>query len=330
MASAANTRGNTFRAAVGGIVTAGTGLTIRALPTTDSASLGSYADGARISLSCRTFGQSVDGNPTWYKLADRSGWVAARYVRVSSLPPSCGESGPTGPTGPTGSTGGTGPAGAQGQSGPTGPQGGTGPAGPQGTGATGPQGGTGPTGPQGLSGATGPQGNTGATGSQGLSGATGPQGDIGVTGPQGGTGPTGPQGLSGATGPQGDIGPTGPQGTGATGPQGGTGATGPQGLSGATGPQGDTGPTGPSGTQNIAQVVGPTQTLLPGTGTTLVALCENADQKAITGGWFAGSEVTVGNNFHSMSPPVESWSVEFFNTSTTQSYNVTPIVYCAS
>ncbi|MFD4973675.1 hypothetical protein [Streptomyces sp. NPDC058424] len=106
-----------FAAAIPGTVTARTSLSIRAQPTIRSAELGSHSSGARISVWCQALGESVDGNPEWYRLANRSGWVAARYVRVSSAVSSCGQPGPQGPEGPQGATGATGPQGAQGSSG---------------------------------------------------------------------------------------------------------------------------------------------------------------------------------------------------------------------
>ncbi|MFJ8347749.1 SH3 domain-containing protein, partial [Streptomyces sp. NPDC094153] len=165
---------NAFGAAIPGTVTARTSLSIRAQPTTKSAELGSYSSGARISVWCQAVGESVDGDSNWYRLANRSGWVAARYVKVSGPVPPCGKPGPQGPQGPqgaTGATGATGPAGPQGVGGPAGPQGNTGAAGAQGA-----------SGPQGVGGPAGPQGNTGAAGAQG---ASGPQGVGGPAGPQG-------------------------------------------------------------------------------------------------------------------------------------------------
>ncbi|MFE9310695.1 SH3 domain-containing protein, partial [Streptomyces sp. NPDC006706] len=87
-------------------------MSIRARPTSRSAELGSYHSGARISVWCQALGESVDGDPEWYRLANRSGWVAARYVSVSSTVPSCGQPGPQGPQGATGATGPQGTTGA--------------------------------------------------------------------------------------------------------------------------------------------------------------------------------------------------------------------------
>lgn len=71
-----------------GQVVANLPLTIRASYTTDSAALGSYAPGTIIHITCKVNGQTVDGNPRWYKLYNRTGWVAARYVANIGAAPS--------------------------------------------------------------------------------------------------------------------------------------------------------------------------------------------------------------------------------------------------
>ena len=63
-------------------------LNIRASATTNSAVLGSYDPGTIIHIKCKVNGQNVDGNPRWYKLYYRSGWVAARYVENIGAAPS--------------------------------------------------------------------------------------------------------------------------------------------------------------------------------------------------------------------------------------------------
>lgn len=74
---------------VDGRVVSNLPLTIRAAATTDSAALGSYAPGTIVHLSCKVNGQTVDGNPRWYRLYDRSGWLAARYVANLGTVPWC-------------------------------------------------------------------------------------------------------------------------------------------------------------------------------------------------------------------------------------------------
>ncbi|POX54097.1 hypothetical protein C3488_03215 [Streptomyces sp. Ru72] len=187
--AASQTERNALRAAIRGTVTARGGLSIRARPMPESAELGRYPRGARIDISCESPGESA-GRDTrwWYRLADRSGWVAARYVRVSSSVPLCGEPELPGPSGPPGPTGPQGPAGPKGDAGPAGPKGDAGPAGPQGQ--------TGPAGPKGDAGPAGPQGQTGPAGPKGDIGPAGPQGDTGPAGPQGDTGPQGSPGTA--------------------------------------------------------------------------------------------------------------------------------------
>jgi hypothetical protein len=63
-------------------------LNIRAAATTNSAVLGSYAPGTIIHIKCKVNGQNIDGNPRWYKLYYRTGWVAARYVENIGAAPS--------------------------------------------------------------------------------------------------------------------------------------------------------------------------------------------------------------------------------------------------
>lgn len=74
---------------VDGKVVSSVALRIRAKATSDSTNLGSYAPGTIIHLKCKVNGQTVDGNPRWYKLSDRTGWVAARYVQNLGTVPWC-------------------------------------------------------------------------------------------------------------------------------------------------------------------------------------------------------------------------------------------------
>lgn len=76
-------------ASVNGKVVSRLPLTIRSRATTDSADLGSYAPGTIVHLKCKVNGQDVDGNPRWYKLSDRTGWLAARYVQNLGNVPWC-------------------------------------------------------------------------------------------------------------------------------------------------------------------------------------------------------------------------------------------------
>ncbi|MEU6519132.1 hypothetical protein [Streptomyces sp. NPDC046978] len=178
----------------------------------------------------------------------------------------------------------------------------------------------------GTQGAAGPQGEIGAAGTQGVAG---PQGETGATGVQGATGAQGGTGAQGAAGPQGEIGAAGTQG--AAGPQGEIGATGVQ---GATGAQGATGPQGPSGVQQINTFDAEGE-LGPGQTGNLVAVCDPG-QKAISGGFIAGvgalsPDIFATKNYASMSNNStvnNSWTVEFHNTSTTETYDNFVRVYC--
>ncbi|MEE4544796.1 SH3 domain-containing protein [Streptomyces sp. V4-01] len=74
---------------VDGRVVSNLPLTIRSLATTNSTALGSYAPGTIVHIACKKNGQTVDGNPRWYKLSDRTGWLAARYVVNLGTVPWC-------------------------------------------------------------------------------------------------------------------------------------------------------------------------------------------------------------------------------------------------
>jgi hypothetical protein len=69
-------------------------------------------------------------------------------------------------------------------------------------------------------------------------------------------------------------------------------------------------------------------TLTPGQTSALVAVCP-AGQTAVAGGWIGGDEVIPVNNYQSTTvTPDDSWTVNFHNTSATQSYPITAIAYC--
>ncbi|MFF3017426.1 SH3 domain-containing protein [Streptomyces sp. NPDC057939] len=71
------------------IVSPGKGLGIRSGPGTGYAEKGKVATGAVVALQCKVNGQKVDGNSIWYKLADGSGWIAARYAQNLNKVPFC-------------------------------------------------------------------------------------------------------------------------------------------------------------------------------------------------------------------------------------------------
>jgi len=253
---------------------------VRSAPNTYRPAIGVYGSGARVSLGCKVNGENILGNPLWYKLANRSGWMSARHIQARAFVPWCGSGGwdrngnwtggggnstggrpgPKGDRGPTGPAGPLGPKGPKGDKGDPGATGTAGPTGPHGaTGAQGPKGDTGATGAKGDTGAAGVKGDTGAAGvkgdagAQGATGAQGVKGDNGAVGTTGAVGPTGPTGAAGPAGAKGDTGATGAKGD--TGAAGATGAVGPIGQTGATGTTGTQGPKGDPGVQGI---VGPT------------------------------------------------------------------------
>ncbi|MGW7057735.1 SH3 domain-containing protein [Streptomyces sp. NPDC054904] len=71
------------------IVSPGKGLGIRSGPGTRYAEKGKVLTGAVVALQCKVNGQNVDGNSIWYKLADGTGWIAARYAQNLNKVPFC-------------------------------------------------------------------------------------------------------------------------------------------------------------------------------------------------------------------------------------------------
>ncbi|MGW7330812.1 SH3 domain-containing protein [Streptomyces sp. NPDC054840] len=73
-------------------------LTVRSKPSTRSRSLGHVYPNSKVEIECKKYGEDVDGNRIWYRLADKNSgwdhdaamrghaydkerWVAARYVK---------------------------------------------------------------------------------------------------------------------------------------------------------------------------------------------------------------------------------------------------------
>ncbi|WP_051781991.1 MULTISPECIES: SH3 domain-containing protein [unclassified Streptomyces] len=73
-------------------------LTVRSKPSTRSQSLGHVYPNSKVDIECKKYGDNVDGNRIWYRLADRNSswepdaampkhaydkerWVSARYVK---------------------------------------------------------------------------------------------------------------------------------------------------------------------------------------------------------------------------------------------------------
>jgi uncharacterized protein YraI len=71
-----------------GKVIARTGLNVRSGPSTHYRVVGSLHNGQVVGIKCKVNGQNIDGNPRWYKLYYRTGWVAARYVENIGAAPS--------------------------------------------------------------------------------------------------------------------------------------------------------------------------------------------------------------------------------------------------
>ncbi len=71
------------------IVSPGKGLGVRSGPGTKYAQKGKLKTGSVVALQCKVNSQKVDGNSIWYKLADGSGWIAARYALNLDKVPFC-------------------------------------------------------------------------------------------------------------------------------------------------------------------------------------------------------------------------------------------------
>ncbi|WP_042366101.1 SH3 domain-containing protein [Streptacidiphilus neutrinimicus] len=64
-----------------GQVIAKTGLLIRNAPNRNAKVVGSLAYGQIVWIKCKVNGETVDGNPRWYKLANGCwAWSSARYI----------------------------------------------------------------------------------------------------------------------------------------------------------------------------------------------------------------------------------------------------------
>ncbi|MFA7761988.1 SH3 domain-containing protein [Streptomyces sp. NRRL S-448] len=82
---------------IGKVVSKGP-LTVRSKPSTHAQSLGHVYPHSKVEIECKKYGDKVDGNRIWYRLADKNGnlehdaqapkraydkerWVSARYVK---------------------------------------------------------------------------------------------------------------------------------------------------------------------------------------------------------------------------------------------------------
>ncbi|MGW2040400.1 SH3 domain-containing protein [Streptomyces virginiae] len=71
------------------IVSPGKGLGVRSGPGTHYKQHGKIPTGTVVTLQCKVNGTKVDGNSLWYKLADGTGWIAARYALNLNKVPFC-------------------------------------------------------------------------------------------------------------------------------------------------------------------------------------------------------------------------------------------------
>ncbi|MFE0578269.1 SH3 domain-containing protein [Streptomyces sp. NPDC058874] len=71
------------------IVSPGKGLGVRSGPGTHYKKHGKIPTGTVVKLQCKVNGQNIDGNAIWYKLADGSGWISARYALNLNKVPFC-------------------------------------------------------------------------------------------------------------------------------------------------------------------------------------------------------------------------------------------------
>jgi uncharacterized protein YgiM (DUF1202 family) len=73
----------------GRVVTRYHSLNVRSGPSTRYWIIGSVHRGSKVYIKCKKNGSNVHGNRRWYKLADRRGWVPARYVYNFGYVPWC-------------------------------------------------------------------------------------------------------------------------------------------------------------------------------------------------------------------------------------------------
>lgn len=81
-------RHSTYRS-VGRVTTHHVRLNVRSGPSTRYRVVGHRHSNRLVPVTCKTYGGSVRGNHTWYRLPHRRGYVAARYVRVGHAVPWC-------------------------------------------------------------------------------------------------------------------------------------------------------------------------------------------------------------------------------------------------
>ncbi|MFS8197632.1 SH3 domain-containing protein [Streptomyces sp. CWNU-52B] len=73
-----------------GRVIARPAVNVRQNPNTSRPPVRSIPYGTVVELKCKANGEVVDGNPRWYLLKDKSGWVAARWIEnITAAPGPC-------------------------------------------------------------------------------------------------------------------------------------------------------------------------------------------------------------------------------------------------
>ncbi|MEV6318862.1 SH3 domain-containing protein [Streptomyces sp. NPDC051776] len=63
-----------------GKVIAASGLNVRKQPWLSSPVVGFLPYGKIVSIECKVNGQTIDGNPRWYRINGYGGYAAARYI----------------------------------------------------------------------------------------------------------------------------------------------------------------------------------------------------------------------------------------------------------
>ena len=88
--TASFTRNTTARTYKGRVI-ARTGLLVRDRPNQGGRIIGKLAQGKVVDIACKVKGQSVDGNPRWYRLTDGAyAWSSARYIaNIGTAPHWC-------------------------------------------------------------------------------------------------------------------------------------------------------------------------------------------------------------------------------------------------
>ncbi|WP_307840872.1 SH3 domain-containing protein [Streptomyces sp. GESEQ-4] len=66
-----------------GTVVSATKLDVRQSPTVHSHVVARLAPGSQVRIDCRVVGQSVNGNPYWYRLVGVQAWASAAFVHTN-------------------------------------------------------------------------------------------------------------------------------------------------------------------------------------------------------------------------------------------------------